>query len=114
MLVENAAFGGEPVLRPDLLEVNKTALPLAERKMLQGGAAIEANETSSQKEASHWRYFYRGYNAGTIDLDQEYYNVIGAGQLMELRHVGCVVTDVMMKNIFLESRELLSIHKSDS
>jgi hypothetical protein len=84
------------------------------RKMLQGGAAIEANETSSQKEASHWRYFYRGYNAGTIDLDQEYYNVIGAGQLMELRRVGCVVTDVMIKNIFLESRELLSIHKSDS
>lgn len=74
------------------------------RKMLQGGAAIEANTGSSEKQGSHWRYFYRGYQTGQIDFDQEFDKVTGRHQLAELRRVGCVVTDPTMKNIFLRQR----------
>jgi hypothetical protein len=35
-LMKNPAFGGQPVFRPCLLNMNKTALPLAECKMLNG------------------------------------------------------------------------------
>lgn len=83
------------------------------RKILQGGAAIEANKASSRKEASHWRYFYRGHDEGLIDLDQEYYRVIGMDKLTELRRAGCVVTDTTMKDIFSESRGFLPIHQPD-
>lgn len=70
------------------------------RKMLQGGAAIEANTNSSEKQGSHWRYFYRGHQTGQIDFDQEFDKVVGRYQLAELRRVGCVVTDPTMRNIF--------------
>jgi len=70
------------------------------RKMLQGGAAIEANTDSSEKQGSHWRHFYRGYQAGQIDFDQEFDKVVGRPQLAELRQVGCVITDPTMSTVF--------------
>ncbi|MCB1920389.1 MAG: glycosyltransferase family 2 protein [Candidatus Competibacteraceae bacterium] len=70
------------------------------RKMLQGGAAMEANINSGEKEGSHWRHFYRGYQAGLIDFDEEFDKVIGRRQLAELRRLGCVVTDPTMRDIF--------------
>ncbi len=72
------------------------------RKMLQSGAALEANKGSPEKEGSHWRYFYRGHKAGAIDLDQEFHQVIGTDQITELRRAGCVITDTTMKQAFLE------------
>jgi len=70
------------------------------RKMLQGGAALEANTDSSEQQGSHWRYFYRGYQSGQIDFDEEFDKVVGRHQLAELRRAGCVVTDPTMRDIF--------------
>jgi hypothetical protein len=70
------------------------------RKMQQSGAALEANKNSAEKEGTHWRYFYRGQESGILDLDREFYKVIGLHQLTELRRVGCVVTDPTMSTYF--------------
>ena len=61
---------------------------------------MEANTGSSEKQGSHWRHFYRGYQAGLIDFDEEFDKVIGRRQLAELRRLGCVVTDPTMRDIF--------------
>ncbi len=73
------------------------------RKMLQNGAALEANQSSSEQEGSHWRYFYRGHKSGHIHLDQEFDNVIGMPQITELQRAGCVITDATMKKAFSEN-----------
>ena len=35
--VKKIAFGGEQIIRPNLLDMNERALPLAEKKMLERG-----------------------------------------------------------------------------
>jgi len=39
--VHETAFGGQPILRPRLLDMNQRALPLAECKVLQRGNGEE-------------------------------------------------------------------------
>lgn len=77
------------------------------KKMQQSGAALESNKNSTEKEGVHWRYFYRGEKSGILDLDQEFYKVIGIHQLPELRRVGCVVTDPTMARFFNKMQDPL-------
>ncbi|MGD0797733.1 MAG: glycosyltransferase family 2 protein [Acidobacteriaceae bacterium] len=68
------------------------------KKILQNGAALEANNNSVERDASHWRYLYRGCQANTLDLEAEFYKVTGAANIELLRKAGIVVSDATMKD----------------
>ena len=76
------------------------------KKILQSGAAIEANKSAAESEGSHWRYLYRGYNAGTLDLEAEFYNITGKEELEDFRKAGVVVSDSTMKDALGELQKM--------
>ena len=67
------------------------------KKIIQNGAALEANKNSTDREGPHWRYLHRGYKANTLDLEQEFYKVNGAPIINTLRRAGIVISDLTMK-----------------
>jgi hypothetical protein len=77
------------------------------KKVIQNGAALEANKNSTDREGPHWRYLHRGYKANTLDVEQEFYKVTGAAIINELREAGIVVSDETMKST------LAALHRSE-
>ncbi len=67
------------------------------KKIIQNGAALEANKNSTDREGPHWRYLHRGYKANTLDLEQEFYKITAAANIDRLREAGIVVSDGTMK-----------------
>lgn len=69
------------------------------KKIIQNGAALEANKDSTERESPHWRYLYRGYKANTLDLEQEFFKITAATNMDQLRQAGIVVSDDTMKAV---------------
>jgi len=67
------------------------------RKIIQGGAALEANTSSPYRQGSHWRHLYRAHQENTLNLEHEFYKITAAAQLDKLRKAGIVVSDSTMK-----------------
>jgi hypothetical protein len=82
------------------------------KKIIQGGAALEANKNSTQSQGPHWRYLYRRYMANTLDFEEEFYKVTGAAQIERFRKEGIVVSDATMKHIFFNVPKWVSFEKT--
>lgn len=67
------------------------------KKIIQGGAALEANKKSHDWEGTHWRYFHRGHKANMLDLEAEFHKMTGAEIMHKLRRTGNVITDTTMQ-----------------
>lgn len=70
-------------------------------KMINGGEAVEKNLKLGKEIAYHWRYFYEGFKAGTIDLDEEYKKVIGLDYIDKFEKLGVYEESTVIKDFFL-------------
>jgi glycosyltransferase involved in cell wall biosynthesis len=70
-----------------------------QKKIIQGGAAIELNKNSTENECTHWRYLYRGHIGNRLNLQQEFYKITAASCIEELRKASIVVSDPTMRTI---------------
>ena len=81
-----------------MAKVKLRSLAQFHRKILQSGAALEANANAPESFGSHWRYMYRGHLAGTLDLAAEFDTVVAKADRERFRQAGVVVTDVRMRD----------------
>lgn len=68
------------------------------KKIIQGGAAIEASRTALGHQGSHWRRIYRDHMKNTLDLETEFYKITALGWIDNLRAAGVVISDHTMKD----------------
>jgi glycosyltransferase involved in cell wall biosynthesis len=76
-----------------------------QKKIIQNGAALELNKDAPESEGAHWRYLYRGYKAGMLDFEAEFYNITGRENLADFQKAGVVVSDFKMRDALAEMQE---------
>ena len=73
------------------------------RKMLVGGEGLEKNTELSKNIGVHMRYYYRGVQDGTLNIDEEYDTFIGKAYWEELTKKGILKQATLLKEYFNET-----------